>query len=88
MDPNSQEVISTPDGVTVDMSYYNQPHFRRAIEEDIDDMLLKKYMDKGLTFQEAITLQLYHCARVVARGYKGKWADLFDKAEREHNDGL
>jgi len=80
MDPQTTEVITTPDGVSVDMGHYNQPHFRSAVEDAIDEKLLVSYMKQGWTYDESITRQLYHKARMAERYPEGPDGKLFKEA--------
>ena len=64
MDPNSNHVIDEG-GLSIDMALYNTPRNREIIEEQTSsDMLALLMKQHGYTYQEALTKQLYHVARM------------------------
>lgn len=76
MNPNTTEVITTDDGVTVDMGYYNVPPVRERYMAEMDEGFIAQLVKTGLSFDEAVTKGLYHKARVHVRHPKGsEWMD-------------
>ena len=71
MNPKTTEVIDAGDGVAVDMGFYNIHPVRDRFEETCDlgmiEMLMKQF---DLTFDEAITKDLYYACRMVVRDTK------------------